>query len=408
MRLCKALKETHNTLKQLTDQTESEEATLHANIPSKKRSLAFVRAVLTYNVSPQKIDEMISNLKQMQTEIQDRLRNLVTSFNDVYIAYDFSHRQLMRTPTSASTSTTLPARLQLANWLETFGGRGSSKRSRSETVSSLNQFRVLILILVLFELQLQTFFHTDPDEDEPHTAPLPQASWERLLDAEMNPAPPSLPPRPVLNTVPLNPGAEAAQRRIPSQHPKSDTATGGRNVNHYFVPPKGAQTSSDARKPSTSIHSQLHVPMRPPVPTRPPPNPPQSDWAKKQQPFMVKRHEWQTQVATRKGVLNRTPNAKDNEESQKAMEEYYSRQAITAPSPSSSSTGTTPQPPSTPQVSPKSSQPLSLANAVPRGNCPECDKPISGPFVRAPGGVFHVQCFTCLVSTSRLPRLIAR
>ena len=218
----------------------------------------------------------------------------------------------------------------------------------------------------------------------------------------MNPAPPSLPPRPVLNTVPLNPSMEAAQRRIPPQHPKSDTATGGRNVNHYFVPPKGPQTSSDAHKPSTSSHSQLHVPMRPP------PTPPQSDWAKKQQPFVVKRHEWQTQVATGKGVLNRTPNAKDNEGIQKAMEEYHSRQTITAPSASSSAARITPQPPSTPQISSQSSQPLSLANAAPRGNCPKCDRPISGPFVRALGGVFHVQCFTCLVSTSRLPRLIAR
>jgi len=152
MRLCKALKETHNTLKQLTDQTESEEATLHANVPSKKRSLAFVRAVLKYNVSPQTIDEMISNLRQMQIEIQGRLRTLETSFNDVHISYDFFHRQFLRVPTSGSTSTILPARVQLASWLETFGGRGSSKRSRNETVSSLNQFRVLILILVPFLL----------------------------------------------------------------------------------------------------------------------------------------------------------------------------------------------------------------------------------------------------------------
>ena len=153
VRLCRALKETHNTLERLTDQTESEEGTLRANtLPSKKRSLAFVRAVLKYNVSPQTIDEMISNLRQMQIEIQGRLRTLETSFNDVHISYDFFHRQFLRVPTSGSTSTILPARVQLASWLETFGGRGSSKRSRNETVSSLNQFRVLILILVPFLL----------------------------------------------------------------------------------------------------------------------------------------------------------------------------------------------------------------------------------------------------------------
>jgi len=108
MRLCKALKITQHILKQLADQTESEEATLHANVPSKKLSLAFVLAVLKYNVSPQTIDEMISNLRQMQREIQDRLRNLETSFNDVHNSYDFFHRQLARFSAYSrlSTSTT--------------------------------------------------------------------------------------------------------------------------------------------------------------------------------------------------------------------------------------------------------------------------------------------------------------
>jgi len=156
MRLCKALKETQHTLKQLADQTESEEATLQANVPSKKLSLAFVLAVLKYNVSPQTIDEMISDMRKMQTEIQNRLRSLDTSFNDVYNSYDFFHRQLARFSTYSrlSTSTTLTTRVRLVSWLEKFGGSGSSKRSRNESrvVSSLNQFRVLILILVPFDL----------------------------------------------------------------------------------------------------------------------------------------------------------------------------------------------------------------------------------------------------------------
>ena len=135
-----------NTLKRLTDQTESEEGTLRANaLPSKKRSLAFVLAVLKYNLSPETIDEMISNLREMQTEIQVRLKNLETSFNDVQISYDFFRQQLVRAPRPTSllsTSTTLTARVQLASWLEIFGGRGFSERRRkgSSVVSPLNLF----------------------------------------------------------------------------------------------------------------------------------------------------------------------------------------------------------------------------------------------------------------------------
>jgi GTP1/Obg family GTP-binding protein len=156
--LCQALKETQSTLKWLTDQTESQSATLRANVlPSKKTSPAFVRAVLKYNTSPQTIDEMISDLREMQTEIQDRLGNLETSFKDVQELYDFFHQQLVRVPTSVSllsTSTTLTARVQLVSWLGKFGGRDNSKRSRIESraVSSLNLFRDRILILVPSEL----------------------------------------------------------------------------------------------------------------------------------------------------------------------------------------------------------------------------------------------------------------
>lgn len=89
----------------------------------------------------------------MQKEIQDCLRNLETSFNNVDDLYDLFHRQLARVSTYSrlSTSTTLTARVQLVGWLEKFGGRrGFSERSRNESraVSPLNLFRVRILILV--------------------------------------------------------------------------------------------------------------------------------------------------------------------------------------------------------------------------------------------------------------------
>jgi len=155
VRLCQALKETHNTLKRLTDQTESQEGTLRANaLPSKKKSLAFVLAVLKHNVSSETMDEMISNLREMQTEIQDCLRNLETSFDDVQDSYDFFHQQLVRVPTSSSllsTSTTLTARVQLASWLEKFGGRDFSERRRkgNNVVSPLKTIFTVLLLITL-------------------------------------------------------------------------------------------------------------------------------------------------------------------------------------------------------------------------------------------------------------------
>ena len=142
--MCQALKDTQRNLERLTDQTESEEATLRANaLPLKKRSLAFMCAVLKYNVSPGMINEMISNLREMRTEIQDRLRHLKTSLNDVEKLHDGFYRELVRVTiwSRLSTSTTLTARVELASWLEKFGEQhGFSERVRNErrAVSPLN------------------------------------------------------------------------------------------------------------------------------------------------------------------------------------------------------------------------------------------------------------------------------
>jgi len=59
---------------------------------------------------------------------------------------------------------------------------------------------------------------------------------------------------------------------------------------------------------------------------RPPPIPPQSDWAKHQQLFAVKLRELQTQAAALEEELNRAlGSAKSNEEIQKAMKKYHRR-----------------------------------------------------------------------------------
>jgi replicative DNA helicase len=107
LRLYRALKDAHGTLERLTDQTN---ATLHAAaLPSKKMSLAFVRAVLK---SPKKLNEMISSLRKMQAEIRDCLRNLETAFNEVDHLYNSFSR---------STFIPLADRVKLVSLLEKFG-----------------------------------------------------------------------------------------------------------------------------------------------------------------------------------------------------------------------------------------------------------------------------------------------
>ena len=144
-RLCQVLEKTQCSLKRLADQTESEGATLLVNaLPLKKRSLAFVCAVLKYNVSPETIDEMINNLREMQTEVQDCLRHLETSLNDVGDLHDFFHRQLRLVRVSISshisTSTTLTARLQLVRWLENFGGQPGYSGRRGHERKAVSPF----------------------------------------------------------------------------------------------------------------------------------------------------------------------------------------------------------------------------------------------------------------------------
>ena len=113
---------------------------------------------------------------------------------------------------------------------------------------------------------------------------------------------------------------EATTRWIPPQSTNSDTDTGGSNVGHYFVSPKGPQAGSDARKPSTSSHGQ------PPVPLRPPSTAANSDWAKHQQLFAVKLREWQSQVSAAEEDLNRALDAvKNPEEIEQVMEKYHKR-----------------------------------------------------------------------------------
>ena len=216
----------------------------------RRRDHSLLCVLLKYNASPETIDEMIRNLREMQTEIQDCLAYLEISLNDVCGLHDLFHRQLVRVSIYSrfSTSTALTARLQLVSWLEKFGGQlGFSEQSGNEctAVSPLN-----LILEFLFLFELHSHLQADQDEDERHTVPLPQdsslADMDTLLDAEMNPAPPP-------HIVPLNGIIPPARvEAIPPQNTNSGAGTGGSNAGHYFVPPEFWQTGSDAHEPSTS------------------------------------------------------------------------------------------------------------------------------------------------------------
>ena len=140
--LCSTLDDTFAVLKQLTDDAESEQATLQFIAPpANERSLAYVQAVLRHHLSPSKVGGLVNNLKRMQSEIRACLDRLESCFGHVNDLYNIANNRLMRVATSTSvfsTSTTLTARVKLAGWLK---GReemwGLSKRSKPTKVRLL-------------------------------------------------------------------------------------------------------------------------------------------------------------------------------------------------------------------------------------------------------------------------------
>ena len=145
--LCDSLDDTFAVIKRLTDCAEAETSHLQSiALPTDQKSLAYVQSVLMHNLSPSKVADLVNNLRSMRSEISTCVETLENSFGHVNYLYTCSHNRLMRISTSTSTSTMLPARLKLADWLkEREGTWGFLKRSRPREVKRvrLKSFHIL-------------------------------------------------------------------------------------------------------------------------------------------------------------------------------------------------------------------------------------------------------------------------
>ena len=118
--LCDALEETFNTLTQMTEKTNSDDSR-PAPLPSNKKSLEFIQAVLRHSLMPSKIADLVKALREMRSDVQICLTKLETAFQHVDTLYNIMNNGLMRIVSRASifsTSTNLTIRIKLYNWLK--------------------------------------------------------------------------------------------------------------------------------------------------------------------------------------------------------------------------------------------------------------------------------------------------
>ena len=139
--MCDALEETFSTLTQMTDRTNSDNLR-PAPLPSNKKSLEFTRAILRHTFTPSKITDLVKGLRDMRSDVETCLTELVTTFQHVHGLYDIMNNGAARDASRASrasifsTSTNLTVRIQLAAWLKGLEGTwGLSRHRRSVSVS---------------------------------------------------------------------------------------------------------------------------------------------------------------------------------------------------------------------------------------------------------------------------------
>ena len=118
--LCDALEETFNTLTRMTDKANSGDSR-PAPLPSNKKSLEFIQAVLRHSFTPSKIAGLVKALREMRSDVQTCLTKLETTFQHVRTLYDIMNNGLARIVSRTSifsTSTNLTLRIKLSDWLE--------------------------------------------------------------------------------------------------------------------------------------------------------------------------------------------------------------------------------------------------------------------------------------------------
>jgi hypothetical protein len=136
--LCDALVETFDTLKQMTDRTNSDDLR-PTPLPSDKKSLEFTRAVLKHSFTPSKLTDLVKCLRETRSDVQMCLTKLETTFQHVQTLYHIMGNGLARTASRASifsTSTSLTVRVELAAWLKRWEEAwGNSIQRKSTSVS---------------------------------------------------------------------------------------------------------------------------------------------------------------------------------------------------------------------------------------------------------------------------------
>ena len=142
--LCGVLEETFSTLTQMTNLTNSDDLR-PASLPSNKKSLEFTRAVLEHCFTPSKINDLVKGLRDMRSDVQTCLTELMTTFQHVHALYDIMNNGLARTTSRGSifsTSTNLTVRIKLATWLKGLERTwGLSRQQRSTSVSDPVSFQ---------------------------------------------------------------------------------------------------------------------------------------------------------------------------------------------------------------------------------------------------------------------------
>ena len=119
-------------LTQMTDKM-NEDDLRPAPLPSDRKSLKFIRAVLKHSFTPSKVTDLVRDLRETRSDVQTCLTKLVATFQYVHNLYDMMSNGLARNTSRTSifsSSTNLTVRIKLAAWLKEWEGTWGPFRQR--------------------------------------------------------------------------------------------------------------------------------------------------------------------------------------------------------------------------------------------------------------------------------------
>ena len=170
-----ALEGTFNMLTQMTDRANSDDLRT-APLPSNKKSLEFIRAVLEHNFTQATIADLVKSLRDMRSDVETCLTELEATFQHVLALYDVMKNGL--TPITSrgsifSTATNLTARIKLAAWLNGWEETWRPFRQREPTPvghPSLSRTPFYLIIgsrVMTFQLRQLPKWPSDPPRTHP-------------------------------------------------------------------------------------------------------------------------------------------------------------------------------------------------------------------------------------------------